>query len=76
MLDLYTGGAHCCSVEQVFTFDPGTMTYAETERNFGDPGTRIEDLKHDGHFEFVTADDALRLCVHRLRRVRASRSRS
>jgi hypothetical protein len=58
VLDLYTGGAHCCSVEQVFTFDPGTMTYAMTERNFGDPGARIEDLKHDGHFEFVTADDA------------------
>ncbi|HEX5270211.1 MAG TPA: hypothetical protein VFW33_06990, partial [Gemmataceae bacterium] len=57
VLDLYTGGAHCCSVEQVFTFDPGTMTYAMTEHNFGDPGTRIEDLKHDGHFEFVTADD-------------------
>ena len=58
VLDLFTGGAHCCSVEQVFTFDPGTMTYAETERNFGDPGAQIEDLGHDGHFEFVTADDA------------------
>jgi hypothetical protein len=58
VLDLYTGGAHCCSVEQVFTFDPGTMTYAKTERNFGDPGERIEDLNHDGHYEFVTADDA------------------
>jgi hypothetical protein len=58
VLDLYTGGAHCCSVEQVFTFHPGTMTYAQTERNFGDPGARIEDLNHDGHFEFVTADDA------------------
>ena len=58
VLDLFTGGAHCCSVAQVFTFDPGTMTYAETERNFGDPGAQIEDLGHDGHFEFVTADDA------------------
>jgi hypothetical protein len=58
VLDLYTGGAHCCSVEQVFTFDPGTMTYAMTERNFGDPGARIKDLNHDGHFEFVSADDA------------------
>ncbi|MFZ1993144.1 MAG: hypothetical protein WAU75_03475 [Solirubrobacteraceae bacterium] len=58
VLDLYTGGAHCCSVEQVFTFDPGTTTYAMTQRNFGDPGARIEDLGHDGHFQFVTADDA------------------
>jgi hypothetical protein len=58
VLDLYTGGAHCCSIEQVFTFDPGSRTYAMAERNFGDPGARIEDLNHDGHFEFVTADDA------------------
>ncbi len=58
ILNLYTGGAHCCSVQQIFTFDPGTMTYAETERNFGDPGAQIEDLGHDGRFEFVTADDA------------------
>ena len=58
VLDLYTGGAHCCSVEQVFTFDPGSMTYAMAERNFGDPGARIEDLNQDGHFEFVSADDA------------------
>src|ERR1700749_2473679 len=56
-LSLYTGGAHCCSVAQIFTFDPGTMTYGMTEHDFGDPGARIEDLNHDGHFEFVTADD-------------------
>jgi hypothetical protein len=57
VLNLFTGGAHCCSVAQVFTFDPGTMTYALAERNFGDPGDRIEDLNHDGRFEFATADD-------------------
>jgi hypothetical protein len=58
VLDLFTGGAHCCSIEQVFTFDAGTNTYVKAEHNFGDPGERIEDLKHDGRFEFVTADDA------------------
>lgn len=58
VLDLFTGGAHCCSVAQVFTFDPGTNAYVKTEHNFGDPGERIVDLNHDGHFEFVTADDA------------------
>ena len=42
----------------MFTFDPATRTYAKAERNFGDPGDRIEDLGHDGRFEFVTADDA------------------
>lgn len=58
VLDLYTGGAHCCSIEQVFTFDPASSTYTRVERDFGDPGARIQDLNHDGHFEFVTADDA------------------
>jgi hypothetical protein len=58
VLDIYSGGAHCCSIEQVFTFDTATRTYAKAERNFGDPGDRIEDLGHDGRFEFVTADDA------------------
>jgi hypothetical protein len=57
ILSLYSGGAHCCSIQQIFTFDPGTMTYAETEHDFGNSGARIEDLNHDGHDEFVTADN-------------------
>jgi len=58
VLDLYSGGAHCCTVVQIFSFDPGTMTYVKTERNFGDPQARIVDLRHDGRFEFLTADDS------------------
>lgn len=58
VLDLYTGGAHCCTIEQIFTFDPGTMTYGMVERDFGDPVPQIEDLGRTGHFEFVGADDA------------------
>ncbi len=58
LLGLYTGGAHCCAVEQVFTFDPGTMTYARVEHLFGNAFPRTEDLGHDGQFEFVAADDA------------------
>jgi hypothetical protein len=57
VLDLYSGGAHCCVIEQIFSFDPGTMTYAKSEHVFGDPGDRIVDLGHDGRFEFLTADD-------------------
>lgn len=58
VLDIFSGGAHCCSIAQVFTFDPATRTYAKTERNFGDYGDRIADLGHDGRHEFVTGDDA------------------
>jgi hypothetical protein len=58
VLDLYTGGAHCCSVEQVFSFDPAAGTYVLSQRNFGDPGERLVDLGHDGRVEFLTADDS------------------
>ena len=58
VLDLFSGGAHCCSIEQIFSFDSGTMTYVKTERNFGDPGVQILDLKHNGRLEFLTADDS------------------
>jgi hypothetical protein len=58
VLDLFSGGAHCCSIEQVFSFDPPTGTYVKTERNFGDPGEQIVDLRRDGHYQFLTADDA------------------
>ena len=57
VLDLYTGGAHCCTVEQIFSFDPGTMTYVKVERDFGDPGVAIDDLGHNGRYELLTADD-------------------
>jgi hypothetical protein len=58
VLDLYTNGAHCCSIEQVFSFDPGTMTYQRYQHDFGDPGAELEDLDHDGRYEFLSADDS------------------
>ncbi len=58
VLDLFSGGAHCCYIDQIFSFDPGTMTYTETEHDFGDPGERIADLGNNGHHEFLTADDS------------------
>jgi hypothetical protein len=53
ILSLWTGGANCCVVEQVFSYDPGTMTYTKTRRDFGPDGAGIEDLNHNGRFEFV-----------------------
>jgi hypothetical protein len=57
VLDLYTGGAHCCSVGEVFSWDAGTSTYRQAEHDFGDPGYRLIDLSRDGRREFVSADD-------------------
>jgi hypothetical protein len=58
VLDLYSGGAHCCTVEQIFSFDPGSTTYVRSERDFGDPLVRIVDLAHNARHELLTADDS------------------
>jgi hypothetical protein len=58
VLGLYTGGAHCCFVYQVYRLDPGTLTYVKTEHFFGNAGAAIKDLRHDRHLEFVSTNDA------------------
>lgn len=57
IVELYTGGAHCCTILQLFTYDPGVMTYRVTERDFGDPGARVADVAGDGRLELESADD-------------------
>ena len=54
IVDLYTGGAHCCYVSRFYRFNGATYTPAD--RNFGDPGYRIADLDGDGVKELITAD--------------------
>jgi hypothetical protein len=58
VLDLFSGGASCCSVEQVFSFDPGTMTYVKAERDFGQTGAKLEDLSDNGLDEFLSSDSS------------------
>jgi hypothetical protein len=57
VVDLYTGGAHCCSYSRVYRYDPATGAYTQIVHMWGDPGYRLEDLDGDGRPEFVTADD-------------------
>jgi hypothetical protein len=54
VLGVFSGGAHCCFVDQVFSFDPGTMTYAKNEHSFLDSDPLIERL--GGHYAFVGND--------------------
>jgi len=54
IVDLYTGGAHCCYVSRFYRWD-GTG-YVSADRNFGDPGYRIADLDGDGVQELIGAD--------------------
>jgi hypothetical protein len=50
IVDLYTGGAHCCFQSFVLLTN-GRLLF----RNWGDPGYRIE--SHAGAIDFVSADD-------------------
>jgi len=55
VLSLYWGGAHCCTIAQVFSFDGSG--YRVAERNLGNPGFRLDDIDGDGTTEAVTSDD-------------------
>ena len=37
VLDLYSGGAHCCSIVEVYRFDAATGAYGIVQHNFWDP---------------------------------------
>jgi hypothetical protein len=57
VLALYSGGAHCCFVDQVFAEGP-TGHYVKTELVLGDPTASIERLAPRAPPVFVTADDS------------------
>lgn len=56
VLGLFSGGAHCCSIDQVFSYDPGTMTYTKSEWNFSNAGAALRRV--DGRYVFVSANNA------------------
>jgi hypothetical protein len=57
VLDLYSGGAHCCAVEQVYSISPRTSTVEKAEHDFGDPGVRLVALGAGGSVDFLSAND-------------------
>jgi hypothetical protein len=57
LLNLYSGGAHCCYLVQVFRYDPTKRTYEKIEHVWGDPGYALKRLDESGPLEFVSADD-------------------
>ena len=55
ILDLYSGGAHCCSIVQVYRFEASRGAYSILQRDFGDPGASLVDV--GGSRVFLSADD-------------------
>jgi hypothetical protein len=58
LLDLYSGGAHCCSSTRIYHRSGDPPRYQVATHDWGNPGYRLEDLEGDGRLEFVTGDDA------------------
>jgi hypothetical protein len=56
VLDLYSGGAHCCWYTQVYRYLPAG-TYRPLVHVWGNVGYELEDVSGDGVPELVTRDD-------------------
>lgn len=56
ILTLFSQGANCCLIDQIFSYDASKATYVKTERNFATAGANIKDLSHNGRLEFLTSD--------------------
>jgi hypothetical protein len=55
IVDLYTGGAHCCSYAEVFRYSG--RRWRRARQFFGNAGYRFSDIDNDGAVEWLTADD-------------------
>lgn len=56
LLDLYSGGAHCCTFTFLYRYVPD-RGYVKLVHFWGNVGYRIGDLDRDGRPEFVSSDD-------------------
>jgi subtilisin-like proprotein convertase family protein len=57
LLDLYTGGAHCCAYTLMFRYRPRFQDYRRIVGFWGNVGYRLLDIDRDGRPELVSADD-------------------
>lgn len=57
LVDLYSGGAHCCSIVLIYEYDAATNSYERLRRNFGNAGYVLRDAGGDARLEFFSGDD-------------------
>jgi hypothetical protein len=57
LVNLYTGGAHCCNWSWVFKWQPKLKSYSRAAHVWGDPLYRLADLGHTDSLQLVSADD-------------------
>jgi hypothetical protein len=57
LLDLYSGGAHCCWYTEAYRYASSTGSYVRATRVWGNTDYRLADLDGDGLPEFASSDD-------------------
>ena len=57
LLDLFTGGAHCCWYTEVYRYVASANAYQRVVHVWGNLMYRPADLDHDGLREFLSGDD-------------------
>jgi subtilisin-like proprotein convertase family protein len=57
LLDVFTGGAHCCVHSLIYRYDPTRHRYRLAVHDWGNVGYRIVDLDRNGQPELRSADD-------------------
>jgi hypothetical protein len=57
VVGLFSGGANCCFIDQVFSLDRGTMTYVKTQHDFLNAGAALTRL--DGRWVFKSGDSRI-----------------
>ncbi|HEY9805201.1 MAG TPA: hypothetical protein V6D04_01425 [Candidatus Obscuribacterales bacterium] len=58
LIDLFTGGAHCCTYSLIYRYNPRTQTYSSDRYEWGNGGYRLQDLDKNGIPEFQGRNDA------------------
>ncbi|MFN2466653.1 MAG: proprotein convertase P-domain-containing protein [Gaiellaceae bacterium] len=57
LLDLYTGGAHCCEYSLIFRYRSGRRAYGRISHFWGNAGYRLTDHDRDRRPELSSLDD-------------------
>jgi hypothetical protein len=56
IVQIYSGGAHCCTLAEVYLYSSSLATYVNVEQNFGSGSYKQTDLNGDGRAEFQGLD--------------------
>jgi hypothetical protein len=57
IVDLFTGGTHCCTYSQIYHFDAAGGSYRAIQHRWGNSFYQLVDLDGDGTPEFLSRDD-------------------